>query len=254
MYPWRLLLTRTAPDCQSQAESLNNMGYFAKALPLIEIIPSTVTAKQRTQLMNFDHYQIIIVISKTAAKLILERLDEYWPQLPIQQSWFTVGHATAQILEQVGLTTYYPLKGDNSEALWQLTEFQRQLSTPNCQVLIVKGQGGRPWLANQLQSTGIAMDSLDLYERHPIMYNEQTLWQTLDNLQINAIVISSAQSLHQLYTLLPNYWQRLTQLTFWVPSDRLVEQAKQLGIKQIVNCQSASLNALIDGLNNHPSP
>ena len=52
---------------------------------------------------------------------------------------------------------------------------------------------------------------------------------------------------------MPQHWQQLTQLTFWVPSERLVKQAQLLGIKQIVNCQNASLNALIERLNSHPS-
>lgn len=253
MQQWRLLLTRTAPDCQLQVDQLNARGYFALALPLIETQPLPETSEQRGLLLDFDRYNTIIVISKTAAKLMLERLDYYWPQLPVQQTWFTVGQATAEILTAAGLAAYYPLIGDNSEALWKFAKFQQQLATPNCRILITKGQGGRTWLTEQLQLAGIASDTIDLYKRHSTIYSEQTIWQTIQNNQINAIVISSAQSLHNLATLMPQHWQQLTQLTFWVPSERLVKQAQLLGIKQIVNCQNASLNALIERLNSHPS-
>lgn len=249
MSSWRLLLTRTAPDCQLQADHLNKLGIPADILPLIEIAPLPETALQRSQLLDFDRYTGLIVISKPAARLILERLDYYWPQLPIKQTWFTVGKATAQILSTAGLQTHYPMLGDDSEALWQLDALQQHLTTPNCRMLIIKGQGGRTWLTEQLQLAGIATDTLELYQRRPIPITEQAIWQKITDTATNAIVISSGQALENLHNMVRQHWQQLAEFTFFVPSQRVVEQAKQLAIKQIINCHGASLEALISTLN-----
>lgn len=249
MSSWRLLLTRTAPDCQLQADYLNKMGIPADILPLIEIAPLPETTSQRSQLLDFDRYTGLIVISKPAARLILDRLDYYWPQLPIQQTWFTVGKATAKILSAAGLQTHYPVSGDDSEALWQLDSLQQHLTTANCRMLIIKGQGGRTWLTEQLNLAGIAVDTIALYQRRPTSITEQALWQKITDTAANAIVISSGQALENLHNVARQHWHKLTDLTFFVPSKRIAEQAKQLAIKQIINCHGASLEDLISTLN-----
>lgn len=254
MNSWRLLLTRSAPDCQLQADHLAELGIVSECLPLLEIIPLPETATQRSQLLDFDRYTTLIVISKPAAKLILERLDYYWPQLPIQQTWFTVGKATAEILQAANLNVHYPTLGDDSEALWQLAEFQENLANPQCRVLIIKGQEGRQWLAEKLQLSGIATDTMELYHRQAPNYTEEHLWQQLRHKNINAIVISSGQALHNLHQLVTEDWQKLVQMPVFVPSQRVAEQATNLGIRQIINCNGASIDALITALKNHQTP
>ena len=47
-------------------------------------------------MLDLDRYCAVVVVSKPAARLGLERLDRYWPQPP-QQTWCSVGAATAAI-------------------------------------------------------------------------------------------------------------------------------------------------------------
>ncbi|MFD1261032.1 uroporphyrinogen-III synthase [Entomomonas asaccharolytica] len=254
MNSWRLLLTRSAPDCHSQADTLAELGITAECLPLLEIVALPETASQRSQLLDFDRYTTLVVISKPAAKLILERLDYYWPQLPIQQTWFTVGKATAEILQAANLSVHYPTLGDDSEALWQLVEFQENLANPQCRVLIIKGEEGRQWLAEKLQLSGIATETMELYRRQMPNYTEQVLWRQLTDKNINAIVISSGQALDNLQQLVTTDWQKLAEMPVFVPSKRVAEQAANLGIRQIINCNGASIDALITSLKNHQAP
>lgn len=253
MNNWRLLLTRSAPDCHLQEQVLLSTGISAISLPLIEITPTPETAPQRSQLLDFDRYTTLIVTSKPAAKLILERLDYYWPQLPIQQTWFTVGEATANILKAAGLDVYYPepSTGDNSEALWQSAPFQENLANPQCRVLIIKGQQGRQWLMEKLTLSGIPVDTIELYQRKSPDYPTKLILNTLDQHNINAVVISSAEALQNLQHLVGESWHEITQLNYIVPSSRIAEQAESLGIHHIINCHGASTNALIDALKNH---
>ncbi len=106
-----------------------------------------------------------MVVSKPAARLGLERLDRYWPQPPLTQRWFTVGAATAAILEAYGLDVAYPEQGDDSEALLALPAFEQALRVHDPKVLIMRGEGGREFLAERLRGQGVAVDYLELYRR-----------------------------------------------------------------------------------------
>lgn len=251
MQKWRLLLTRTSPDCQAQAQQLAALNIQSYCLPLLAIKPIPETHAQRSLLLNFDQYTTLIVVSKHAASFFIEQLDNYWPQYPIGQTWFTVGKATADILAQRDIQAYYPAEGDNSEALWALDSFQGQLKSPLRRVLIIKGEGGRPYLQEHLQEKQIPVDTIELYQRKLPDYPPDVCYKIIINNQLNGIVISSAQSLYNLHTLMNNHFQHLTPLTFFVPSQRVAELAQSLGLKHIINCQSANLKALILALQQH---
>lgn len=253
MNNWRLLLTRSAPDCESQAQYLSSLAIKAISLPLIEIVPTPETASQRSQLLDFDRYTTLIVTSKPAAKLILERLDYYWPQLPIQQTWFSVGKATADILNVANLDVCYPESsvGDDSEALWASANFQLNLANPRCRALIVKGQKGRPWLLEKLTLSGIPTDTIELYYRKRLHYSAEDILNTIAEHKLNGLVLSSGEALQNLHHLLNTDWPKLTHLTYFVPSQRIVEQAQSLNIKHIINCHGASQHALMTALKKH---
>ena len=251
MHNWRLLLTRSAPDCQAQAQHLATFGVKGQCLPLLEISPIPETQVHRDLLLNFDRYTTLIVVSKHAANLIIERLDNFWPQYPIAQTWFTVGKATADCLSVREIEALYPVDGDNSEALWALDSFQAHINLPQRHVLIIKGEGGRPYLKERLQQKQILVDTIELYQRTLPTYTSAFCYQTIIDNQLNGIVISSAQSLHHLQILLGTQFNQLSDLTFFVPSQRVAELAKKAGIKHIINCQSANLNALMLALQQH---
>lgn len=142
MSGWRLLLTRPDEECAALAASLGEAGVHSSSLPLLAIDPLEETPEQRTLMLDLDRYCAVVVVSKPAARLGLERLDRYWPQPP-QQTWCSVGAATAAILEAYGLDVTYPEQGDDSEALLALPAFQDSLRVHDPKVLIMRGEGGR---------------------------------------------------------------------------------------------------------------
>jgi len=115
---WRLLLTRPAEDCAALAQSLAAAGVGSSCLPLLAIEPVTVEHRQRVLLGGLHGFQAIIVVSKPAARLLLEQLAEASMQPP-RQGWFTVGEATAAVLQGAGLEVNTPPRGDDSEACWR---------------------------------------------------------------------------------------------------------------------------------------
>lgn len=164
MSGWRLLLTRPDEECAALAASLGEAGVHSSSLPLLAIDPLEETPEQRTLMLDLDRYCAVVVVSKPAARLGLERLDRYWPQPP-QQTWCSVGAATAAILEAYGLDVTYPEQGDDSEALLALPAFQDSLRVHDPKVLIMRGEGGREFLAERLRGQGVQVDYLPLYRR-----------------------------------------------------------------------------------------
>lgn len=63
--------------------------------------------QQRLLLEGLQGFQAIIVVSKPAARLLLEQLAKAGLQPPVQ-GWFTVGEATAAVLQGAGLAVSFP--------------------------------------------------------------------------------------------------------------------------------------------------
>lgn len=245
MNAWRLLLTRPAEDCAALAQTLAAQGIFGHCLPLLEIETLAETPEQRTLFLDLDRYCAVVVVSKPAARLGLERLDRYWPLPPARQRWFAVGAATGALLEGYGLDASWPDSGDDSEALLVLPALQQAIDVPNPRLLILRGEGGRDWLGERLRERGVAVDYLSLYRRRLPEYPEGTLLQAVREHALNGLVVSSGEGLSHLCRLAGDDWPRLAGLPLFVPSPRVAALARAAGALDVRDCRGASAAALL---------
>jgi uroporphyrinogen-III synthase len=250
---WRLLLTRPEQESAALATVLAEAGIYSSSLPLLGIEPLPITPAQRSIIFDLDLYRVVIVVSKPAARLGLELIDELWPQPPIQQ-WFSVGAATAQILEDYGLDVTYPVCGNDSEALLDLPQLQQALALPGARVLILRGEGGRELLAERLRALGASVDYLPLYRRHLPHYAVSELPRRIEVERLNGLVVSSGQGFEHLRELAGDAWQDLARLPLFVPSPRVAELAYVAGAQTVVDCRGADAAALLAALREHPVP
>jgi uroporphyrinogen-III synthase len=250
---WRLLLTRPAEESQALALTLAEEGIFSSSLPLLDIQPLPVSEENRSIIYNLAAYCAVIVVSKPAARLGLELVDEVWPQPPMQD-WFAVGAATAQILDDYGLRVFYPEQGDDSEALVALPQLQAAISGYDPKVLIMRGEDGREWLAEQLREQGVAVDYLPLYRRSLPQYPAFVLPQRVEAERLNGLVVSSGQGFEHLRQLAGDAWPQLARLPLFVPSPRVAELAREAGAQSVVDCRGASAAALLAALREQPEP
>ena len=227
MTGWRLLLTRPAEECEALAATLAEAGVHSSSLPLLAIEPLPESAEQRATILE---------------------LDRYWPQPPFGQAWFSVGGATGAILEAYGLDVSWPERGDDSEALLALPRLAQALARPDPKVLIMRGEGGREFLAETLRGRGVQVDFLELYRRSLPDYPPGTLVQVVRSERLNGLVVSSGQGLLSLHELAADTWRELCELPLFVPSPRVAEMARQLGAKRIVDCRGAGAAALLAAL------
>ena len=244
MTEWRVLLTRPAEESMALAASLSEAGIFCSSLPLLGIEPLAVTPEQRAVFHDLGRYCAVIVVSKPAARLAIQQLDQPWPQLP----WFSVGAATAQVLAEQGLNVDCPETGDDSEALLQLPALREAVARPGARVLILRGEGGRELLAERLREQGASVDYLELYRRFLPAYDAGVLMQRIQLERLNGVVVSSGQGLLHLQALAGADWSQVAQLPLFVPSPRVCEMARAAGAEKVVDCRGASAAALLVAL------
>ncbi len=254
MKGWRLLLTRPAEESQALARTLAEEGVFSASLPMLDIEPLPVSEENRSIIYNLAAYCAVIVVSKPAARLGLELVDELWPQPPMQH-WFTVGAATAQILDDYNLRVFFPEQGDDSEALLDLPQLQETLSSVyDPKVLIMRGEDGRELLAERLRERGVSVDYLPLYRRKLPQYPALALPNTVRAERLNGLVVSSGQGFQHLRELAGDAWPDLARMPLFVPSPRVAELAREAGAQTVVDCRGASASALLAALRGHPEP
>ncbi|NMX48419.1 uroporphyrinogen-III synthase [Pseudomonas veronii] len=250
MTDWRVLLTRPAEESALLAASLSDVGIFSSSLPLLEIEALPVTPEQQAVWADLGRYCAVIVVSKPAARLGVQRLERHWPRLP----WFSVGAATAQVLADQGLDVHYPPSGDDSEALLALPALREAIARTDARVLILRGEGGRELLAERLREQGASVDYLELYRRFLPAYDPGVLMQRIRLERLNGLVVSSGQGFLHLQALAGSDWPQVARLPLFVPSPRVYEMARAAGAEKVVDCRGASAAALLVALRSHSVP
>ena len=244
MTDWRVLLTRPAEESATLAATLSEAGIYSSSLPLLDIEPLPITPERQAVLRDLGRYCAVIVVSKPAARLALQQMDQAWPHL----RWFSVGAATAQVLADRGLDVHYPQTGDDSEALLQLPALREAIARPDARVLILRGEGGRELLAERLREQGASVDYLELYRRFLPAYDSGVLTQRIQLERLNGLVVSSGQGFLHLQALAGPDWPQVAQMPLFVPSPRVYEMARAAGAEKVVDCRGASAAALLVAL------
>ena len=152
------------------------------------------------------------------------------------------------------MSVNYPSDGDDSEALLALPAVAHALEVPSPQVLIMRGEGGREFMADCLRGQGATVDYLPLYRRGQPDYPSTALLAQLDGQQLNAVLVSSGEGFARLRQLAADDWPQVARRVMFVPSARVAEQARAAGVGMVVDCRGASAAALLAALRATPQP
>ncbi|MEH6563762.1 MAG: uroporphyrinogen-III synthase [Halopseudomonas sp.] len=245
-----ILLTRQPADNQRLGRLLAAQGVDSSGLPLLELVPVEESDAQRRLLLELDRYHLVIAVSRMAAQLGLERVDQYWPQMPVGIDWLAVGAGSAEPLQQAGLPVLVPEDGQDSEALLRLPLWQAHFARPDLRVMIWRGVGGREYLAEQIRAAGGQVDYLELYHRQPPVGVAARLAAVADN--VGGIVLLSSQALSHWREAAGEAWQQQRLWRCWVPSVRVAAQAADLGCEDVVTCGGADDEAILAAVRAHP--
>lgn len=243
-----VLLTRPAAQSAALASAITGLGGNVCELPLIEIEPVTETDACETiksRILNLDHYYAAIFISTNAARMGMQWIDRYWPQLPVGLSAYAVGPGTADVLKEFDWPVFVSDRGVTSEDLLALPGLRQ---VDGKKIALFRGVGGRELLAETLRERGAAVDYLELYHRHTPDYSQDVLADLIQDQHVNAIVVSSAQILDVLLHLLHQDVAKLTTIPLIVPSERVRQRALDAGIHIVINAGGADESSVIKSL------
>ena len=243
----KVLVTRPEPENSLTCHALSSLGAIPLSLPMLQIKPLDAKediARLHSQLFNLDTYQFVIFVSKNAARLGAELIDECWPMLPVGIQWLGIGKGTTDTLKQLHIPAITS-PGHDTEAM--LT-WLKPAKMRDQKVLIVRGQGGRPDLASGLESRGASVDTLEIYQRATPIYDAQTFFFLEEP---DVIWTTSGESLNNLTQQIQQLSPNLMNTTLFVPSERVAEHARSNGWRRVICAQGADDQSLIAATMQH---
>ena len=125
------------------------------------------------------------------------------------------------------------------------------LDVNQLKIAIVRGLGGREFLANTLRSRGAEVDYFEVYRRNPTRHSAAQLFGVIQKSKINVVSITSGDSLENLNRLLladKNPQQNWHGIPVIVPSERVLNLAQRFGFKNIRLASGADVESTIIAL------
>lgn len=163
----RVLVTRPAAQAADWVERLRAAGLDAAALPLIDIAPPPSPGAVEAAWRDLPRQRLVVFVSPNAAErfMALRPAGAGWPAGVRAAS---IGPGTTRTLRRLGVpaTALVEPAADaaqfDSEALWARLADADWQGAP---VLIVRGDGGRAWLADTLTAAGAGVAFVSAYRR-----------------------------------------------------------------------------------------
>lgn len=240
------LVTRPEPQAAEWVCKLRARGLQAEALPLLEIARVGDAAPLRamfTQLQRCAGRQpLVMFVSPNAAACFFQALagpgaeaPPAWPQGALAAG---TGPGTVAALQAAGVPAAAivapPAEAAqfDSETLWALLKNQEWAGRP---AWIVRGEGGRDWLADTLRAAGAEVAFVQSYARRAPEWGEVErglLARALARPETVRWLLSSSEAVGHLGALAPAAdWAGSTALA---SHPRIAESARGLGFGRVV--------------------
>jgi uroporphyrinogen-III synthase len=241
----RILNTRPQNQAQKLSQQINDAGGVVIELPALEI---KAIHDWLNSLPDLKKVEQAIFISANAARYCFTQLNHHQINWPSSIKVIAIGHGTAAVVHEFNISVSAIPKIPDSEHLLALNLLQ-QPEKKN--VLLFKGDGGRLLIEEQLLQRGAQLTILNVYQRVIPKIDQQfieSIWH--DNL-VDLIVLTSEQSLHNLFKLFDKEAHDWLRNKVWlVISERLAQIASSLKIQTIqVSHPDKIMNTLFDYVN-----
>ncbi|WP_395703873.1 uroporphyrinogen-III synthase [Aquabacterium sp.] len=228
-----LLVTRPPAQADEWVAQLAARGIAAQALPLLGIADAPDPAALRAAWAGLADQQLAMFVSPSA-------VERFFGQAPAAAQWpagtwaGSTGPGTSAALLRAGVPAaaiVSPPQDEarfDSEALWRQLQLRRDWR--GARALIVRGEGGRDWLAETLRQHGAQVHFVEAYRRTaPVLTAAQQalLQQALAQPALHLWHFSSSEAVHQLPALAPGaQWSRSRALA---THPRIAQAARDIG-------------------------
>ncbi|MGF1686908.1 uroporphyrinogen-III synthase [Photobacterium japonica] len=242
-----VLITRPAPDGPALAQQLNAAGISALSQPLLHIQPGHELSVLPTCLHALQSDDFLIVISAHAADFAHNYLLSVGVSWPKNVHYIAVGHKTAATMKRhTNQPIHCPETDCDSEGVLRLPILDQ---VKGKRVVILRGNGGREAIYQQLLQRGAEVRYCETYRREWLPLDGQLLCQQWLCAGMDALVVTSGEQLAFLTQLVPDSAKAwFLQCQLFVPSQRIADQATRLGYRFISNVGSAANGPLFTTL------
>jgi len=244
--PLCVIVTRPRGQAEPWLEALRTRGLQAQALPLIDIAPAPDAAAVEQAWQRLASVDFVMFVSANAVEHFFARRPpgRAWPAGLLAGS---TGQGTTAALQACGVPPDHiaqPAPGEpsESEALWRQVAGRPWRGR---QVLVVRGEDGRNWLAQQFEQAGAVVEFLVAYQRRPPVLCEPSarlLAAALDDPQRHVWVFSSSEAVAHLQALSPQADWSASRAVATHP--RIAAAARLAGFAQVLEV-SPEVEALV---------
>jgi uroporphyrinogen-III synthase len=243
----RWLVTRPQPQADEWVQRLRALGLDAVALPLLAIEPPASSAAALEAWRTLATQALVMFVSPNAVAKFFEQrpTGATWPAA----TWAgATGPGTVEALQalqvpSVCIRAPAPEAGQfDSEALWR--ELAPARDWRGAAVTIVRGEGGRDWLAQTLQQQGAQVRFVEAYRRAAPCWTDAeraALAVALGAPQDHTWLFSSSEAIAHLQSLVPGASWSTAQA--WCTHPRIADRAREAGFGEV-----ALIPAGFDGL------
>lgn len=239
----RILNTRPIDQAHTLSEAIRAAQGVVIECPTLQI--ESTGEQWLGALPDLDSVQFAVFISPNSVHFSFKILQQKNITLPESISIIAIGQASANALTHLGITVSTIPEHPDSEHVLAIPSLQR-LSKQT--VLLFKGEEGRTLIEQGLKQRGAEVINLCVYKRILPKVPKQLLESIWQNNLVDIILITSEQSLHNLFALFgegARSW--LQSKVCLVLSERLAKAAQSLGIKKIIISRPEKImNSLFD--------
>jgi uroporphyrinogen III methyltransferase/synthase len=244
-----VVITRPAGQSEALVLQLAAAGVATLDFPLIDIAPADDSGPLHAALAALERYALVVFVSPNAVDYAFSEYNAIWPHaLPVG----VVGPGSVAALARHGVEApayrvISPVASDDdaarfdSEALFAALDASLDAATfEGKRVLIVRGDGGREWLAERLREAGAEVETVAAYRRL-VPEPSVAAWQRVHALlagEPHAWLITSSEAVRNLDELAQEHLNgdeiaQLKRATLVTPHPRIAQSARGLGFDSI---------------------
>ncbi len=243
----KVLVTRPVQQALQWVGKLRDLDIDAVALPLIDIQPAPESVAVVLAWSRIAQLRLVVFVSPNA-------VEHFFAAKPVGLPWpndlqvASTGPGTTRALLAQGVAAQHIAEPAadavqfDSEALWQRLEGQ---DWRGAKVLIVRGDGGREWLAEKLQSLGAKVNAVSAYRRAAPQFTPaqlQLLAHALAEPQAHLWLFSSSEAVTHLAQALSNV--DLARAWAIATHPRIAARAQEVGFGNVVKTRP-TLDAVV---------
>ena len=226
-----LLIIRPSNRPQQDIQTCHAAGWRAQVLSPIEIEVDRSALKKLPE--QFKQADVVFWVSPTAIETAAPHLNFS----DGHKAHITVGQTSQHTLAQFSpYPVFSPEDGNDSEAVLRMPIWKNL--PPNARVLIIRGHGGRDFLADKLTELGFQIDIAEIYFRRPHPID----WQNFKTEDIAAAYVTSGELAREFFHQIPPQFSRFFEsLLYFTHHPRIADALRIVGAKHVETVTSLSV-------------